>query len=547
MRLGRLELTLRARESAKQNVEPSAEPSVGPDRPTGKLARARHFARRRGLAVLAVTALIGLPGTVAASRMMADDGEQAMSEEDWGASVLDPEDEAFVQANWERAMDIEPIYDEGLDLEDEDMEPLVGALATNGIPEVADDAYRNAEDVVADSDPDGGVPWSLVAAIGRVESNHGRFGGAQLLENGYGTRPIRGVPLNGGPGVALIRDTDNGELDDDTTYDRAVGPMQFIPSSWPPVAADGNGDGLEDPDNIYDAAIGTAVYLAATDGDLYNDESARREAIFRYNHSEEYVRTVLSLAEMYEEGGFEELPFEEPGADAFDDFDAEGAAAGELGPELPEPPAAPVPSPSTPTTRPQGPPTTRPAPSPTTTTTSPRGSTTTTTTPPATTTTTTPPGSTTTTTPPGSTTTTTPPGSTTTTIPVPEPPDEVPELPEPPTEPISVGWPQGMNELPPAQLPPAPTPPTTQPPATSVQDPAVAECPSPADGVDPAAEDGGAVPADPGSTETTDPACQPPEGAPASTDAGGAGTDGASTGGEAAGSTAASAGETSAP
>src|SRR4029453_9776632 len=248
MRLGRLELTLRARESAEQNAEPGA----GPDQPTGKLARARRFARRRGLAVLAVTALIGLPGTVAASRMTADDGEQAMSEEGLGASVLDPEDEAFVQANWERAMDIEPIYDEGLDLEDEDMEPLVGALATNGIPEVADDASPTAEDAVADSAPDGGVPWSLVAAIGRVESNHGRFGGAQLLENGYGTRPIRGIPLDGRPGVALIQDTDNGALDDDPTFDRAGGPMQFLPSSWPPVAADGNDDAMEDPDNIYD-------------------------------------------------------------------------------------------------------------------------------------------------------------------------------------------------------------------------------------------------------------------------------------------------------
>ena len=184
--------------------------------------------------------------------------------------------------------------------------PIVDDLTRSGVPEVAMRAYRGAEATTARSDPSCGLRWSLLAAIGRVESNHGRYGGAQLRADGYGTRPIRGIPLDGRPGVALIRDTDDGRFDGDTVYDRAVGPMQFIPSSWPRVAADGNGDGEEDPNNIFDAALGAASYLCSGDRDL-RQYSDRYAAVRSYNHSDEYVRTVLSLADNYERNG-EDLP-----------------------------------------------------------------------------------------------------------------------------------------------------------------------------------------------------------------------------------------------
>jgi hypothetical protein len=147
----------------------------------------------------------------------------------------------------------------------------------------------------------------LLAAIGRVESNHGRFGGARLREDGYGTKPIRGIPLDGRPNVALIRDTDGGELDGDTTYDRAVGPMQFIPSTWRSVGQDGNDDGRSDPNNIFDAAQGAGAYLCAGGGNL-TDTAARARAVRRYNNADSYVQMVLRLATMYETGAVQPLP-----------------------------------------------------------------------------------------------------------------------------------------------------------------------------------------------------------------------------------------------
>ena len=184
---------------------------------------------------------------------------------------------------------------------------VIDSLGQSGIPSVAVDAYAMAEARLAAEDPSCGIRWTLLAAIGRVESNHGRFGGAMLRDDGYSTKPIRGIPLDGRPNVALIRDTDGGELDGDTAYDRAVGAMQFIPSTWRSVGVDGNGDGRRDPNNIFDAAYGAARYLCEGDADLRNAD-ARAQAVRRYNNADEYVRVVLNLADMYETGAVERLP-----------------------------------------------------------------------------------------------------------------------------------------------------------------------------------------------------------------------------------------------
>jgi hypothetical protein len=185
--------------------------------------------------------------------------------------------------------------------------PVIKTLGESGIPDVAVRAYKKAEARLAVSDPGCGVPWTLLAAIGRVESNHGRFGGAQLRDDGSATRRIRGIPLDGRPNVALIRDSDGGALDGDTRYDRAVGPMQFIPSTWRAVNADGNGDGFADPNNMFDAAQGAAQYLCTGTSNL-RDPARAAQAVRRYNNADSYVRVVLGLARMYQAGRVVGLP-----------------------------------------------------------------------------------------------------------------------------------------------------------------------------------------------------------------------------------------------
>ena len=127
-------------------------------------------------------------------------------------------------------------------------------------------AYRNAADALRRSDPACHLHWSLVAAIGKVESGHA-YGGA-LDRSGRTLSPILGPVLDGAGEFAAISDSDGGTLDGDSTWDRAVGPMQFIPTSWAVWGRDGDGDGRSDPSDIDDAALATASYLCAGDRDL---------------------------------------------------------------------------------------------------------------------------------------------------------------------------------------------------------------------------------------------------------------------------------------
>jgi hypothetical protein len=177
---------------------------------------------------------------------------------------------------------------------------VITGLAANGIPNVALNAYRVAATRMTNSSPGCGIDWSLLAGIGRVESNHGRFGGATLNPDGTSTPKIMGPPLNG-VGFAFIRDTDGGAFDGDASYDRAVGPMQFIPSTWKAYGADADGSGSADPFNINDAALAAAHYLCVAGGNLRTD-AGQRDAVMAYNHSDSYVNGVLALAHAYANG-----------------------------------------------------------------------------------------------------------------------------------------------------------------------------------------------------------------------------------------------------
>jgi membrane-bound lytic murein transglycosylase B len=167
-----------------------------------------------------------------------------------------------------------------------------------GVPDIALRAYRAAEQRTAVSRPGCHLSWSLVAAIGRVESNHAR--GGDVDGGGTTTSPIIGPQLNGN-GYASISDTDNGVLDGDTDWDRAVGPMQFIPGTWRRNGVDGNADGVASPHNLFDAAGAAGRYLCAGGRDL-SDPAQLAAAVFSYNPSQSYVEIVLSWQRAYASG-----------------------------------------------------------------------------------------------------------------------------------------------------------------------------------------------------------------------------------------------------
>ncbi|MHA7859952.1 lytic transglycosylase domain-containing protein [Tessaracoccus sp. Y36] len=170
--------------------------------------------------------------------------------------------------------------------------------AQTGIPRRALVAYGAATLAAAAEQPECGLAWNTLAGIGWVESQHGFFRSSQLGDNGYPAPPIRGIALNG-DGVKAIVDTDGGAWDGDTVWDRAVGPMQFIPSTWAKWGADGNGDGYADPNQIDDAALAAARYLCHS-GPMTSAEGWR-DAIFSYNRLDSYVRTVAETANAYAE------------------------------------------------------------------------------------------------------------------------------------------------------------------------------------------------------------------------------------------------------
>ncbi|MFI2285699.1 lytic transglycosylase domain-containing protein [Nocardia beijingensis] len=169
-----------------------------------------------------------------------------------------------------------------------------------GVPGVAVAAYQNAERILAAENPVCGMPWSLLAGIGRVESTHAYGGKADA--DGNPLSPVYGPVLDGSlTGNHVVRDSDDGALDGLDGYDRAIGPMQFLPDTWKRYAADGNGDGIADPQNLFDAALTAGRYLC--DGGLnMRDLAQQSKAILRYNHSMAYVANVMAWETSYSTG-----------------------------------------------------------------------------------------------------------------------------------------------------------------------------------------------------------------------------------------------------
>lgn len=167
-----------------------------------------------------------------------------------------------------------------------------------GIPAVAMQAYGYTELVLAQTTPACRLTWTTLAAVGLVESNHGRANGAALAPDGQALPQIIGLPLDGNGGRQRIIDTDVGQLDGDRSFDRAVGPMQFIPSTWQQSGVDADNDGVKNPHDIDDAALAAGNYLCSGGRDL-STAADWWNAILSYNDVRPYAQAVFDAANRY--------------------------------------------------------------------------------------------------------------------------------------------------------------------------------------------------------------------------------------------------------
>ncbi|MCX4993353.1 C40 family peptidase [Streptomyces sp. NBC_00568] len=179
-----------------------------------------------------------------------------------------------------------------------------GGIAEGGsvadIPARMLTAYKKAVQQVGKYVPKcRGMRWPILAGIAKVESNHAV---GRSIAAGGDIRPrIYGVLLNGsgaGGNTTTFPDTDGGKWDGTANGERAVGPFQFLPSTWAGIGKDANGDRRADPHNADDAALGAAVYLCGTGRDLAQ-QAPLKAAILQYNHSNEYVANVLGWIDQY--------------------------------------------------------------------------------------------------------------------------------------------------------------------------------------------------------------------------------------------------------
>lgn len=162
--------------------------------------------------------------------------------------------------------------------------------AEQGIPERAAESYARA---VAAQPPGCNLALNQLAGFGAVESGHGSHGVSQIGPDGVVSPSIIGPRLDGVQ-FALIWDTDDGRWDGDPVYDRAVGPLQFIPTSWEAFGNGGN-------PNSYDDATAAATRYLCRYGPL--DVPANWErAVLAYNHSVEYFAAVDARAVAYASG-----------------------------------------------------------------------------------------------------------------------------------------------------------------------------------------------------------------------------------------------------
>jgi membrane-bound lytic murein transglycosylase B len=174
---------------------------------------------------------------------------------------------------------------------------LAETAESTGIPERALAAYAGVALWKAEQMPACGLGWNTLAAIGYAESRHGTHDGSAVGTDGTVVPPIFGIALEGGA-TAHIPDSDQGAVDGDAQFDRAVGPMQLIPQTWRNWHADANGDGVEDPQNLDDATMASANYLCRASGDMAT-EAGWTAGITAYNSDPAYAVIIAGAGSRY--------------------------------------------------------------------------------------------------------------------------------------------------------------------------------------------------------------------------------------------------------
>ncbi|MER6527400.1 lytic transglycosylase domain-containing protein [Streptomyces sp. NPDC001508] len=260
---------------------------------------AAHFGRRLRKGAATTAAAAAAVAALSASQApggTADPDQRAAAGTSASASEKDTEHNAT--GNSPYYTDLPPLNSPSPSPSSSAGTPVTQGDTEAGIPATVLDAYKKAAAKLRSAKPGCNLPWELLAAIGKVESGQAR--GGRVNADGTTLSPILGPQLDGN-GFALIKDTDNGEYDGNSLYDQAVGPLQFIPSTWAWAGRDGNGDGKKDPNNIYDAALAAGHYLCRYGWDLSVQADLDR-AILSYNNSQDYLNTVLSWLEYYRKG-----------------------------------------------------------------------------------------------------------------------------------------------------------------------------------------------------------------------------------------------------
>jgi membrane-bound lytic murein transglycosylase B len=167
-----------------------------------------------------------------------------------------------------------------------------------GIPAPAVRAYADAQLRLAAAKPGCHLGWNTLAGIGWVESHHGTIGDRTLLADGRSSTTILGPALDGAKFAAIHSSSLSAQWHGDTVWEHAVGPLQFLASTWDRWGVDGDDDGVADPRDLDDAALTAARYLCADSHDLGSD-AGWDAAVHSYNHDQAYVVNVANAANTY--------------------------------------------------------------------------------------------------------------------------------------------------------------------------------------------------------------------------------------------------------